>query len=188
METFSTLLAICVGNSPITIEFPTQRPVTQSFGVFFDLRLNKRLSKQSWGWWFETLSCPLWCHCNALQVWAVKKNSCWKMHISKSIPRIFTIFIYFIWFHASHYVWSIIVHMYICIYIYTHIHIYVRTYVHTYIYIPGELGFVYLLLYCAGLCSQIIQHIMAWWSYSFVRMLLYLIIIIMQTYLKVLNF
>ena len=46
-------------------EFPTQRPVTRSFDVFFDLRLNKRLSKQSWGWWFETLSRPLWRHCNA---------------------------------------------------------------------------------------------------------------------------
>ena len=34
--------------------------------LFFDLRLNKRLSKQSWGWWFETLSCPLWHQCNAL--------------------------------------------------------------------------------------------------------------------------
>ena len=45
-------------------EFPTQRPVTRSFDVFFDLRLNKRLSKQSWGWWFEMLSCPLWRHCN----------------------------------------------------------------------------------------------------------------------------
>ena len=33
---------------------------------FFDLPLNKRLSKQSWGWWFETLSCPLWRHCNIL--------------------------------------------------------------------------------------------------------------------------
>ena len=36
-------------------EFPTQRPVTRSFDVFFHLRLNKRLSKQPWGWWFETL-------------------------------------------------------------------------------------------------------------------------------------
>ena len=45
-------------------EFPTQRPVTRSFDVFFDLRLNKRLSKQSWDWWFETLSRPLWRHCN----------------------------------------------------------------------------------------------------------------------------
>ena len=41
-------------------EFLAQRPVTRSFGVFFDLRLNKRLSKQSWGWWFETLSHQLW--------------------------------------------------------------------------------------------------------------------------------
>ena len=43
METFSALLAICAGNSLVPSEFPTQRPVTRSFGVFFDLRLNKRL-------------------------------------------------------------------------------------------------------------------------------------------------
>ena len=60
METFSALLAICEGNSPVPGEFPTQRPVTRSFDVFFDLRLNKRMSKQSWGWWFETLPSPFW--------------------------------------------------------------------------------------------------------------------------------
>ena len=64
METFSALLAICAGNSPVSGEFPVQRPVTRSFDIFFDLRLNERLSKQSWGRWFETLSCPLWRHCN----------------------------------------------------------------------------------------------------------------------------
>ena len=48
------------GNSPVPGEFSAQKPVTRSYGVFFDLRLNKRLSKQSWGWWFETLSCPFW--------------------------------------------------------------------------------------------------------------------------------
>ena len=64
METFSALLALCAGNSPVSGEFPTQRPVTRSFDVFFDLCLNKRLSKQWWGWWFETLSCPLWRHRN----------------------------------------------------------------------------------------------------------------------------
>ena len=53
METFYMLLALCVGNSPVTGEFPAQRPVTRSFGVFFDLHLNKRSSKQSWGWQFE---------------------------------------------------------------------------------------------------------------------------------------
>ena len=39
METFSALLAICVGNSPVPGEFPTQRPVTRSFDVFFGLRV-----------------------------------------------------------------------------------------------------------------------------------------------------
>ena len=52
METFSALLAICAGNSPVPDEFPTT------------LRLNKRLSKQWWCWWFETLSRPLWRHRN----------------------------------------------------------------------------------------------------------------------------
>ena len=46
-------------------EFPTQRLVTRSFDVFFNLRLNKRLSKQPWGWWFETPSWSSWRQCNA---------------------------------------------------------------------------------------------------------------------------
>ena len=58
METFSALLAICAGNSP------HKKPVTRSFNVFFDLRLNQPLSKQWWGWWFETLSRSVWLHCN----------------------------------------------------------------------------------------------------------------------------
>ena len=44
-------------------EFPKQRPVTR-IDVFFDLRLNKRLSKQPWGWWFEAPSWSLWRQCN----------------------------------------------------------------------------------------------------------------------------
>ena len=67
METFSALLALCAGNSLVTGEFPVQRSVTRSFGVFFDLHLNKRLSKQSWGWWFETPSRSIWRHCNVFQ-------------------------------------------------------------------------------------------------------------------------
>ena len=49
METFSALLAICAGNSPVTGEFQAQRPVRRSF----DLRLNKRVSKQGWHRWFR---------------------------------------------------------------------------------------------------------------------------------------
>ena len=47
METLSAVVTLCAGNSPVTNEFPLQRPVTHGFDVFFDLRLNKRLSKQS---------------------------------------------------------------------------------------------------------------------------------------------
>ena len=65
METFSALLALCARNSPVPGEFTSQRPVTRSFDIFVDLRPNKLVSKQSWGWWFETISCSLWRHCNA---------------------------------------------------------------------------------------------------------------------------
>ena len=52
-ENISALLAICARNSPVSDEFPPQRPVTRNFDVFFDLRQNKRLSKQSWGWYLR---------------------------------------------------------------------------------------------------------------------------------------
>ena len=64
METFSALPTLCAGNSPVTDEFPSQRPVTWSFDVFFDLGLNKRLSKHSKRRWFETPSRSVWRHCN----------------------------------------------------------------------------------------------------------------------------
>ena len=64
MEAFSALLALCAGNSPVIGEFSSQRPVTRSFEGFFDLRLNKRLSKQSRRRWFETPSPSLWRHSN----------------------------------------------------------------------------------------------------------------------------
>ena len=75
MEIFSALLAICAGNSPVTGEFPKQRPVTRSFDVYFDLRPKERLSKQSWGWWFETLSRSLRRHRNGIRtaVWRCRK-------------------------------------------------------------------------------------------------------------------
>ena len=58
-------------------DFPAQRLVTRSFDVFFDLRLNKQLSKQSYGWWFETLSRPLWHHCNGFGTFLKPSPSTW---------------------------------------------------------------------------------------------------------------
>ena len=71
-------------------EIPTHRPMTRSFDVFFDLRLNKRLSKQPWGWWFATPSWPLWRQCNdALAlirwqaiVWTNGGLVCWRIYAS----------------------------------------------------------------------------------------------------------
>ena len=76
METFSALLAIYAGNSPVPGEFPAQRPVTRSFDISFDLRRNKRLNKQSWGWWFETLLRPLWRQCNEFYP-CISLQWCW---------------------------------------------------------------------------------------------------------------
>ena len=64
MGTFPASLALYEGNPPVTSEFPSQRPVTGSFDDFFDVRLNKILSKQSRCWWFETPWRWLWSHCN----------------------------------------------------------------------------------------------------------------------------
>ena len=70
-------------------EFPAQRPVTRNLDVFFDLRPNKLLGKQSWGWWFERKSGPLWRHRNAnlnpcaVEVWAWIDK--WLLHTLYSV-------------------------------------------------------------------------------------------------------
>ena len=64
METFSALLDLCEGNSPVTGGSPSQKPETRSFDVFVDLRLNKRLTKQSIHRWYGTPSRPSWRHYN----------------------------------------------------------------------------------------------------------------------------
>ena len=66
-----------------------RKKVTRSSDVFFDLRLNKRWSKQSWGWWFKTQSCPLWRHRNedySFQLWVSVVDT-------GKIPPVYWIFI-----------------------------------------------------------------------------------------------
>ena len=65
MEIFFALLAFCAGNSSVTGEFPSRKPVAQSFDGFFDLRLNQQLSKQWRRQWFETPSRSVSHHCRA---------------------------------------------------------------------------------------------------------------------------
>ena len=85
MESFSALLDLCAWNSPVTGEFPSQRPVTQSFDVFFDPRLDKQLGKQSWGLWFETPSRSLWRHCKEFSIkWLFGTELA---HLFESLPR-----------------------------------------------------------------------------------------------------
>ena len=88
METFSALLAICAGNSPVPGEFPTQKPVTRSFDVYFHLRPDKRLSKQSWGWWFETVSHSLWRHRNGPKNYA--HVSCFRVWLLLGTGRLYS--------------------------------------------------------------------------------------------------
>ena len=94
METFSALLTLCVGNSPVAGEFPAQRPVTRSFDVFFDLRLNEWLSKQSWGWWFETPSRSLWRHCQHFPNYGPFVWSTMDSRYKGPVMRSFEIFFY----------------------------------------------------------------------------------------------
>ena len=76
MEAFSALLSLCAGNSPVTGEFPAKRPVTRSFDGLIDLRLNKRLSKQSFGWWFYTPSWSLWRHWKEASEYSTAEKTC----------------------------------------------------------------------------------------------------------------
>ena len=64
-----------IHRSPVTS--PHKGQLRGALIFFFDLRLNKRLSKQSWGWWFETQSRPLWRHSNGMQ-------EVWKFHLHHS--------------------------------------------------------------------------------------------------------
>ena len=47
--------------------FPNTKASDAEPWCFFNLGPNKRLSKQSWGWWFETPSRSLWRHCHACE-------------------------------------------------------------------------------------------------------------------------
>ena len=67
---------------------PRKRPVTRSFDVFFDLRPNKRLSKQSWGWWFETPSRSLWRHRNELDMWKSLRRTVQWLGLKFSVERV----------------------------------------------------------------------------------------------------
>ena len=78
MGPFSALLILYEGYTPVTGEIPSQRPVTRSFDVYFDLRPNKRVSKHSSRRWFETPSRSLWRRCNVFMVMpflGVSRNS-----------------------------------------------------------------------------------------------------------------
>ena len=79
MQTFSALLALCAGNSPVTGVFPSQRPVTRSFDVFLDLRLNKRSSKQLWGWRFKTPSRSLLRHVINISLHTYFHSNAWHL-------------------------------------------------------------------------------------------------------------
>ena len=74
------------GDSPVPGEFSAQRPATRSFDVFFDLRLNKRLNKQWWGWWFETPSPLLWRHRNVMD-----HGHCFKIFDIESLYTLYEI-------------------------------------------------------------------------------------------------
>ena len=88
----SAVLALCVGNSPVTGEFLSQKPVTRSFDVCFDLRLNKRLSKPSRWRWFETPSPSLTMEAKGVPDYPEQRGG-WVKHIQRIMHKISTLFI-----------------------------------------------------------------------------------------------
>ena len=82
-ETCPASLALCAGNSLVTGEFPSQRPMARIFDICFDLRLNKRLSKQSKRRWFETPTRSLSRHCNVYR----KTNAAVKARLKDSTTK-----------------------------------------------------------------------------------------------------
>ena len=96
METFSALLALCAGNSPVPVNSPHKGQWRGAL-MFFDLRPNKRFSKRPWGWWFETPSWSLWRQCNELHsnltpfLWNISMKctlfNVWTRHIVWNFKR-----------------------------------------------------------------------------------------------------
>ena len=74
METFFCVTGRLCGEFTGHRWIPTQRPMRRSFDVFFDLWLNKRSSKHSWGWWCETPWRSLWRQFNDIcpQIWRME--------------------------------------------------------------------------------------------------------------------
>ena len=81
---------------------PLKKPVTRSVDVFC-LCLNKRLSKQSWGWWFETQSRPWWRHNN---VWGNITTKSHSIRLTEtSCPTVGFIFVHvWRWWEPRYYV------------------------------------------------------------------------------------
>ena len=77
-----------------------KRPVTRRFDVFFDLHPNKRLSKQWWGWWFETPSYPLWRHRNEMprrqREMSQQRCRCWLIQ-SSAVKTRSNLSLYYVW-------------------------------------------------------------------------------------------
>ena len=91
------------GEPPVTGGFPSQKPVTRSFGVFFDLRPNKRLRKQSGRRWYETPSRALWRYCNMA---ISSRNGILKWKFS-SVRFFHPLFLWSHWTHIWRYIGTI---------------------------------------------------------------------------------
>ena len=95
MEIFSALLALCVGvhRSPVNSPHKGQWRGALMFSLI--CALNKRLSKQSWDWWFETPSRSLWRHCNVTGLSAAGLRAV-KPYANCVLMR-------FVWYQSSQY-------------------------------------------------------------------------------------
>ena len=117
-ETFSALLAICAEISLVTGEFLSQRPVTRNFDVFFDLRLNIRLSKHSRGWWLETPSYSLWRHSNVWHVIRCSLKREWNINcFFEELCTRCAQYCVFLWLGNAYFIHILMVYLAVAVYI-----------------------------------------------------------------------
>ena len=102
-ENIFRVTGFCERNPPLTGGFPSQRPVTRNSDVFFDLCLNKWLSKHSTRQWFETPCCSLWHRCNDIgQLFTSLFQYPWKCHKNIYLYILSFIFYLNVWWRINH--------------------------------------------------------------------------------------
>ena len=131
METFSALLAFCGGIHRSPVNSPHKGKWRGALMFSLICALNKRLSKQSWGWWFETPSCSLWRHCNVFD------DKSWALGQSQNGRNILGCALFLCWMSPSSFFTNITINV---LFHHTDYYFYWHVYAHGYTNWTTDLG------------------------------------------------